>query len=115
MNHERKNSEYEAFSSHRTPEMDESESVLADKTGMADYALESAGGEIIESLTSSGISSGNAMVKLWNIPLFYHTMSARLAIQPNVHPGNCFAFVGNTGQLALLNCIKTNFKSFMGS
>jgi len=100
MNQERKNSEREAFSN-RLPEMEESESLLADKTGMADYALESAGGEIIESLTSSGISSGNAMVKLWNIPLFYHTMSPRLAIQPNVHPGNCFAFVGKTGQLAL--------------
>ena len=48
---------------------------------MADYALESAGAEILEHLTTSGLSTGNAMVKLWNIPIFYHTMSPRLAIQ----------------------------------
>ena len=48
---------------------------------MADYALESAGAEILEHLTTSGLSTGNAMVKLWNIPIFYHTMSPRLAVQ----------------------------------
>ena len=48
-----------------------------------------------------GLASGNAMVKLWNIPLFYHTMSPRNALQPNVYPGNCFAFIGQKGTLAV--------------
>ena len=64
----------------------------SDKTGMADYALESAGAEIISSLTTSGLSSGSAMVKIWNFPIYYQTMSPRIAIQPDVYPGNCFAF-----------------------
>ena len=73
----------------------------ADKTGMADYALESAGAEIIEEYTTSGLPTAAPMVKLWNWPLFYQTMSARIAIQPNVNPGNCFAFSGHKGHMGI--------------
>ena len=68
---------------------------------MADYALESAGAEVIDKWTTAGIPTGNALMKIWNLPIFYHTMSPRLALQPNVHPGNCFAFSGNSGFLTV--------------
>jgi hypothetical protein len=71
------------------------------KTGMADYALESAGAEIMDKWTTPGIPTGNALMKIWNLPIFYQTMSPRLALQPNVHPGNCFAFSGNSGFLTV--------------
>ncbi|CBY12057.1 unnamed protein product [Oikopleura dioica] len=74
---------------------------LEDKTGMADYALESAGAEVIDKWTTPGIPTGNALMKIWNLPIFYHTMSPRLALQPNVHPGNCFAFAGQSGSLTV--------------
>ncbi|CAG5077023.1 Oidioi.mRNA.OKI2018_I69.PAR.g8613.t1.cds [Oikopleura dioica] len=76
-------------------------STLEDKTGMADYALESAGAEVLEKWTTPGIPTGNALMKIWNMPIFYQTMSPRLALQPNVHPGNCFAFAGDTGFLTV--------------
>ena len=41
------------------------------------------------------------MISIWKWPLFYQTMSPRLAIQPQVHPGNCFAFSGSAGNLAV--------------
>ena len=68
---------------------------------MADYALESAGAEVLEKWTTPGIPTGNALMKIWNMPIFYQTMSPRLALQPNVHPGNCFAFAGDTGFLTV--------------
>ena len=74
---------------------------LPDKTGMPDFALESAGAEILQDMTSRGLASRNAMIKLWSIPIFYHTMSARVALQPDVNPGNCFAFGGGDGTLGI--------------
>ena len=74
---------------------------LPDKTGMPDFALESAGGEILQEMTTRGLASSSAMIKIWNFPIFYHTMSARVAIQPDVNPGNCFAFGGGDGTLGV--------------
>ena len=74
---------------------------LPDKTGMPDFALESAGGEILQEMTTRGLASSSAMIKIWNFPIFYHTMSARVAIQPDVNPGNCFAYGGGDGTLGV--------------
>ena len=41
------------------------------------------------------------MVKIWNVPIFYHTVSARAALQPDVNPGNCFAFGGAKGTIGV--------------
>lgn len=76
--------------------------LLADKTGMVDYALESAGGEILPQFTTKGLSTKHCNIKFWYIPLCYKIMSARIAIQPNVYPGNCFTFKGQKGQMALI-------------
>ena len=68
---------------------------------MPDFALESAGGEILQEMTTRGLASSSAMIKIWNFPIFYHTMSARVAIQPDVNPGNCFAYGGGDGTLGV--------------
>jgi len=65
--------------------------ISADKTGMADFALESAGAEIVSEFTSRGLSSDAV----------YHTVSARTALQPDVNPGNCFAFGGDQGTIGI--------------
>lgn len=72
-----------------------------DKTGMADFALESAGGEIVSDWTSKGLMTSYPLLKVWDIPLFYQTLSPRLAIQPQVHPGNCFGFNGAHGSIGV--------------
>ena len=41
------------------------------------------------------------MIKIWNVPIFYHTVSARTALQPDVNPGNCFAFGGDQGTIGI--------------
>ena len=41
------------------------------------------------------------MIKIWNVPIFYHTVSARVALQPDVNPGNCFAFGGDYGTIGI--------------
>ena len=51
--------------------------------------------------TSRGLSSNAAMIKIWNVPIFYHTVSARVALQPDVNPGNCFAFGGDYGTIGI--------------
>merc|ERR1711970_264277 len=58
------------------------ETYKADKTGMVDFALESTGAEILPELSSKGLTSNAAMIKIWNFPIIYHTISARIAIQP---------------------------------
>ena len=68
---------------------------------MADFALESAGAEILQDFSSKGLSTNTAMLKVWNIPIFYHTITPRIAIQPEVQPGNCFAFEGQQGTLGI--------------
>ena len=79
----------------------EIETYKADKTGMADFALESAGAEILPELSSKGLTSNAAMIKIWNFPIIYHTISPRIAIQPEVNPGNCFAFKGPEGVIGI--------------
>lgn len=73
----------------------------ADRTGMADFALESAGAEIIHDLTSKGLSSTSPILSIWKMPLLYQTMSPRIALTPGVHPGNCFAYNGDSGTLGI--------------
>ena len=75
--------------------------IKADKTGMADYALESSGGEIVPEWTSRGLMTSYPLLKVWDVPLFYQTLSPRLAIQPQVNPGNCFGYNGNEGSIGI--------------
>ncbi|XP_070581177.1 putative leucine-rich repeat-containing protein DDB_G0290503 [Ptychodera flava] len=73
----------------------------ADKTGMVDYALESAGGSVISTRCSETHESKTALLSIFGIPLWYAANSPRTAIQPDVQPGNCWAFKGTTGYLVI--------------
>ncbi|XP_067671040.1 uncharacterized protein [Haliotis asinina] len=73
----------------------------ADQVGMADYALESAGGSVVSVRCSETYYRKTALVSVFGIPLWYTTNSARTVIQPDVHPGQCWAFKGARGFLVV--------------
>lgn len=56
----------------------------ADKTGMVDYALESAGGSIISIRCSETYAFKTALFSLFGIPLWYLSNSPRTVIQVRV-------------------------------
>ncbi|XP_077357879.1 uncharacterized protein LOC144004532 isoform X2 [Festucalex cinctus] len=72
-----------------------------DRTGLADYALESGGGSILSTRCSQTYETKAALLSLFGIPLWYFSQSPRVVIQPNVHPGNCWAFRGSAGFLVI--------------
>ncbi|XP_050422123.1 uncharacterized protein LOC126834330 [Adelges cooleyi] len=72
----------------------------ADKTGKVDYALESAGATVLGTRCTITKSS-TAALTMFGIPLWYISNGPRLAIQPGVYPGQCWAFVGAKGFLVL--------------
>ncbi|XP_035998242.1 SUN domain-containing protein 1 isoform X2 [Fundulus heteroclitus] len=72
-----------------------------DRTGQADYALESGGGSIISTRCSETYETKAALLSLFGVPLWYFSQSPRAVIQPDVHPGNCWAFRGSTGFLVI--------------
>uniref|UniRef100_A0A3P9JM01 SUN domain-containing protein n=1 Tax=Oryzias latipes TaxID=8090 RepID=A0A3P9JM01_ORYLA len=72
-----------------------------DQTGMADYALESAGGSILSTRCSETYETRAALLSMFGVPLWYFSQSPRTVIQPDVHPGNCWAFRGSTGFLVI--------------
>ncbi|PIK53929.1 hypothetical protein BSL78_09151 [Apostichopus japonicus] len=73
----------------------------ADKTGMVDYALESAGGSVVSTRCSETFTSKTALLSIFGIPLWYVTNSPRTVLQPDVNPGNCWAFKGAVGFLVI--------------
>ncbi|KAF3704003.1 SUN domain-containing protein 1 Protein unc-84 -like protein A Sad1/unc-84 protein-like 1 [Channa argus] len=72
-----------------------------DRTGLADYALESGGGSILSTRCSETYETKAALLSLFGLPLWYFSQSPRAVIQPDVHPGNCWAFKGSTGFLVI--------------
>ncbi|KAJ3608037.1 hypothetical protein NHX12_025087 [Muraenolepis orangiensis] len=72
-----------------------------DRTGLADYALESGGGSILSTRCSESYETRTAVLSLFGLPLWYFSQSPRAVIQPDVHPGNCWAFRGSTGYLVV--------------
>uniref|UniRef100_A0A8B9FC85 Sad1 and UNC84 domain containing 2 n=1 Tax=Amazona collaria TaxID=241587 RepID=A0A8B9FC85_9PSIT len=68
-----------------------------DRVGMVDYALESAGGSVINTRCSETHGTRTALLSLFGIPLWYHSQSPRVILQPDVNPGNCWAFRGSQG------------------
>ncbi|KAA0725633.1 SUN domain-containing protein 1 [Triplophysa tibetana] len=72
-----------------------------DRTGLVDYALESGGGSIISTRCSESFETKTALMSLFGIPLWYFSQSPRAVIQPDVHPGDCWAFQGSAGYLVI--------------
>ncbi|XP_057682318.1 SUN domain-containing protein 1-like isoform X4 [Corythoichthys intestinalis] len=72
-----------------------------DQTGLADYALESGGGSILSTRCSETYKTKAALISLFGVPLWYFSQSPRVVIQPNVQPGNCWAFQGSRGFLVI--------------
>ena len=73
----------------------------ADKTGMFDYALETAGGSVISTRCTETFVTKTAMYTLFGIPIWYPSNNPRTAIQPGMMPGECWAFKGSTGYLVI--------------
>ncbi|XP_076996505.1 SUN domain-containing protein 1 isoform X4 [Tamandua tetradactyla] len=72
-----------------------------DKTGMVDFALESGGGSILSTRCSETYETRTALISLFGVPLWYFSQSPRVAIQPDIYPGNCWAFKGSQGYLVV--------------
>ncbi|XP_015272793.1 PREDICTED: SUN domain-containing protein 1 isoform X2 [Gekko japonicus] len=72
-----------------------------DKTGMADFALESGGGSVLSTRCSETYNTQTAVISLFGVPLWYFSQSPRAVIQPDMYPGNCWAFRGSQGHLVI--------------
>ncbi|CAH2307214.1 SUN domain-containing 1 isoform X13 [Pelobates cultripes] len=83
-----------------------------DRTGMVDYALESGGGSILGTRCSETYGTKTALLSLFGIPLWYFSQSPRVVIQPDMYPGNCWAFKGAQGYLVVRLSMKIYPTSF---
>uniref|UniRef100_A0AC35TVQ3 SUN domain-containing protein n=1 Tax=Rhabditophanes sp. KR3021 TaxID=114890 RepID=A0AC35TVQ3_9BILA len=75
-----------------------------DKTGLADYAMESAGGSIIGTRCTKTYNEKSRVESLWGVPLWYVNYSPRTVIQRKSQgtiPGECWCFEGETGYLTI--------------
>ncbi|XP_047704937.1 SUN domain-containing protein 3 isoform X1 [Prionailurus viverrinus] len=68
-----------------------------DQVQMADYALKSAGASVIESGTSESYKNNKAKLYWHGIGFLTYEMPPDVILQPDVHPGKCWAFPGSQG------------------
>ncbi|XP_076685866.1 klaroid protein isoform X3 [Andrena cerasifolii] len=74
----------------------------ADKTGRVDYALESAGGQIISTRCTQRYDIKTRVFKLLAFTLYHENNNPRTVIQGNpIQPGACWAFQGFPGYLLI--------------
>jgi SUN domain-containing protein 1/2 len=73
----------------------------ADKTGLVDYALESAGAEIVSTRCTENYRIKTAEISFLGIPLWYRSNTPRTVISPSVNVGECWAFEGFPGFLVI--------------
>lgn len=74
----------------------------ADKTNLADYALESGGATIVTTRCTKSYLESNIQYSIDGIiPVFFTSNSPRVVIQPSVHPGECWSFAGAEGVLVV--------------
>ncbi|OCT85483.1 SUN domain-containing protein 2 isoform X2 [Xenopus laevis] len=68
-----------------------------DRIGLVDYALESSGASVINTRCSETFETKTALLSLFGVPLWYQSQSPRVILQPDLNPGNCWAFRGSQG------------------
>lgn len=73
----------------------------ADKTGLPDYALESAGGSVVNTRCTDTYTERSPKYYMFGMPLWTFYRTAREAITPGMHPGECWAFRGSQGHLVV--------------
>ncbi|KAI5761135.1 SUN3 [Gulo gulo luscus] len=76
-----------------------------DQVQMADYALKSAGASVIEAGTSESYKNNKAKLYWHGIGFLTYEMPPDIILQPDVHPGKCWAFPGSQGH-ALIKLAK---------
>lgn len=73
----------------------------ADKTGLFDFALETAGGSVISTRCTETYVQKSGTYSLFGIPIWYPSNNPRTVIQPGVLPGECWAFKGSSGFIVI--------------
>ncbi|CAH8862703.1 unnamed protein product [Trichobilharzia szidati] len=73
----------------------------ADRTGLPDYALESAGGSIIGIRCTKTYTEGASLLSIFGLPLVRLSNSPRTILQPGNNPGDCWPFHGSKGQVII--------------
>ncbi|XP_066096474.1 SUN domain-containing protein 3 [Saccopteryx bilineata] len=68
-----------------------------DQVQMADYALKSSGASIVEAGTSESYKNDKAKLSWHGIGFLNYEMPPDVILQPDVHPGKCWAFPGSRG------------------
>ena len=71
----------------------------ADKTGLFDFALETAGGSILSTKCTEPYQVTTGVLSVWGIPFWWDTNSPRTILQPGTSPGQCWAFRGSQGSV----------------
>nr|XP_014594481.2 SUN domain-containing protein 3 isoform X1 [Equus caballus] len=77
-----------------------------DQVQMADYALKSAGASIIEAGTSESYKNSKAKLYWHGIGFLNYEMPPDIILQPDVHPGKCWAFPGSQGHALIKLAMK---------
>ena len=73
----------------------------ADKTGLFDFALESAGGSIVTTKCTEPYQATSAVMSVWGLPFWWDANSPRTILQPGSAPGQCWAFRGSYGTVVV--------------
>lgn len=73
----------------------------ADRTGMPDYALMSNGGSILSVRCTQTYTKYSGNLYLFGLPLWNVNSNPEIIIKPGTMPGECWAFEGSTGSVAI--------------
>ncbi|XP_059352236.1 uncharacterized protein LOC130688242 isoform X2 [Daphnia carinata] len=73
----------------------------SDKTGLADYALEPAGGVVLSTRCTETYNSHRPRLSIWGFSLWSEPNNPRVVIQPGIVPGQCWSFRGFDGYLVI--------------
>ncbi len=73
----------------------------ADKTGLFDFALESAGGTIASIRCTEPYDVTQAVYHVMGIPVWWERQKPTTILQPGSSPGQCWAFKGSKGQVVV--------------